>query len=116
MIIRVLHAKVFPGRQAEFRQIIELLSVPQVLQKTGMIGLYPGETNGESSNEFVLVSLWKNLAKYKNYSLDDWIKLILPEEALPLLAEWRLQHYQTFGITEESSKPLFNYMSYQPEA
>lgn len=115
MIIRVLHAKVHPGKQAEFKRIIELLSVPQVLKKNGMVGLYPGETGGTCSNEFVLVSLWKNLAKYKNYSLDDWLKAILPEEALPLLDEWKLQHYTTFGISEQDQKPLFRYMNYQPE-
>ncbi|MCL4560539.1 MAG: hypothetical protein M1281_07990 [Chloroflexi bacterium] len=114
MIIRVLHAKVFPGKQAEFKQIIELFSVPQVAKKNGMIGLYPGENNGGDSNEFVLVSLWKNIAKYKRYTLEDWMKAILPEEALPLLSEWRLQHYETFGIAEESTNPLFKYMSYQP--
>jgi quinol monooxygenase YgiN len=116
MIIRVLQAKVFPGRQAEFKRIIELLSLPQIRAKTGMVGVFPGQTAGPNSNEFVLVTVWKSLSALKKHSLEDWVKAILPEEALPLLQEWRLQRYDAFGIAEKTETPMFMSMRYQSES
>lgn len=107
MIIRVLQAKVFPGRQAEFKRVIELLSIPQIRAKTGNVDVFPGQTGGTNSDEFVLVTVWKNINSIKKYSLEDWIKTILPEEALPLLKEWRIQRYDAFGIAEKPEMAMF---------
>jgi hypothetical protein len=48
--------------------------------------------------------------------LEDWVKAILPEEALPLLQEWRLQRYDAFGIAEKTETPMFMSMRYQGES
>jgi len=37
MIIRLFHAKVRSGRQAEFKKVLELLSLPTVQSRKGMI-------------------------------------------------------------------------------
>lgn len=115
MIIRVLQAKVHPGREAEFKRIIELLSLPQIRSKSGVVDVYPGQISGSGSTEFLLVTIWKNLNKFKKMSLEEWVRVILPEEALPLLAEWRVQFYDGFGIKDRTSGQLFNYMKYQPD-
>jgi len=113
MIIRVFHARVRPGRQAEFKRIVELLSIPQVQSRNGMIAFYPGQPVGPCSNEFVLVTVWRDQAGQKNLPPLEWVKKIIPEEALPLVEAWELSGYEAFGIPEKPPKPLFNYMGYE---
>ncbi len=116
MIIRVLQAKVMPGKQAEFKRIVELLSLPHIGSRKGLIAHYPGQMSGANSNEFVLVTLWKDIKTLKHWSREEWIKAIVPEEALPLLEELRLIGYEGFGNSEYRQKPLFNYMDFQMES
>jgi hypothetical protein len=116
MIIRVLQAKVHPGREAEFKRIIELLSLPQIRSKSEVVDVFPGQLPGSGSTEFLLVTIWKNLSKVKKMTLEEWVRMILPEEALPLLAEWQVQFYDSFGTKERNFGQLFNYMKYQPDS
>jgi heme-degrading monooxygenase HmoA len=107
MIIRLLHAKVRPGKQAEFKKILEILSLPTFQSHDGMIAIYPGQPVRPSSNEFVLVTVWKDQKNIENRPIEQWAKIILPEEALPLLEEWHIDGYKSFGVFEQPLKPLF---------
>ena len=107
MIIRLLHARVRSGRQAEFKKVLELLSLPTVQSRKGMIAFYPGQPVGQNSEEFVLVTVWKDHKQMENYTLEQWVKTIIPEEALPLLVEWRVDGYKSFGVMEQPLQPLF---------
>jgi quinol monooxygenase YgiN len=107
MIIRLLHAKVRPGKQAEFKKVLEILSLPTFQSRNGMVAFYPGQPLGPAANEFVLVTVWKDQSKMENRPIEEWAKTILPEEALPLLEEWHVDGYKSFGVTEQPLKPLF---------
>lgn len=107
MIIRLFHAKARSGRQAEFKKILELLSLPTVQSRKGIVAFYPGQPAGPNSDEFVLVTVWKDLKHLEHFSLEEWAKTIIPEEALPLLEEWRVDGYNSFGIFDQPLKPLF---------
>ena len=108
MIIRLFHAKVRPGKQAEFKQALELISLPAFQSRNGMIAFYPGQPLGPSSNEFILVTVWKDAAALdQSRTKSDWARAVIPEEALPLIEEWNVHGYRSFGIMEPSLKPLF---------
>ena len=107
MFIRVFHAKVRPGKQAEFKKTLELLALPNIQYRNGMIAFYPGQPVGPNSNEFVLVTIWKDASGLDAVSARDWAKAIVPAEALPLLAEWHEHGYQAFGVLEPQIQPLF---------
>jgi quinol monooxygenase YgiN len=107
MHIRLFHAKVRPGKQADFKKVLETLSVPTIQKRSGMIAIYPGQPLGPDSNEFVLVTVWKDLAALDNRGRDGWAKAIIPEEALCLLEEWHISGYKSFGVAEQPLRPLF---------
>ncbi len=107
MIIRLLHAKVRSGKQPEFKKVLELLSLPTVQSRRGMIAFYPGQPMGKNGDEFVLVTVWKDLKGMEALTLEEWAKTILPEEALPLVEEWRVDGYKSFGIMDQPLKPFF---------
>jgi quinol monooxygenase YgiN len=107
MFIRVFHAKVRPGKQAEFKKTLELLTLPNIQYRNGMIAFYPGQPVGPNSNEFVLVTVWKDAPGLNPSSGSDWAKAIVPAEALPLLEEWHEHDYKAFGVLEPQLQPLF---------
>ena len=107
MIIRLIQAKVRSGKQAEFKQVLELLALPEVQAKNGMLAFYPGQPLGSDSNEFILVTVWKGRKAAETRSQEEWIKKIIPPEALPLLEEWNVHGYRSFGVLEQPLKPLF---------
>ncbi len=107
MIIRIFSAKVRPGKQAEFKQVLELLSLPEIQSKKGMIAFYPGQPLGPESNEFILVTVWKNQKGTESRSREEWAKMVFPEEAFSILEEWHVHGYRSFGVLEQPLKPLF---------
>lgn len=107
MIIRLFHARVKPGKQAQFKGALEQLSIPNIRSRSGMVAIYPGQPHGTNSNEFVLVTVWKDQASLERYSQANWAKAIIPQEVFPLLEEWHDQDYQSFGVYEEPLKPFF---------
>ncbi len=107
MIIRLFHAKVRSGKQAEFRKTLELLSIPNIQSKQGMVAFYPGQPVGPDGDEFVLVTIWKDQAAHDNDQKGNWAKAIIPAEALELLDEWHVSGYKSFGVLEQPLKPLF---------
>jgi quinol monooxygenase YgiN len=108
MFIRIFRAQVRPGRQAEFKKCLELLTLPNIQYRNGMVAFYPGQPAGPNSDEFVLVTVWRDAAASRMHSGDDWAKAIIPSEALPLLLAFHVHGYQTFGVSEAENKPLFN--------
>jgi quinol monooxygenase YgiN len=108
MFIRVFHAQVRPGKQAEFKKCLEILTLPNIQYRNGMVAFYPGQPAGANSDEFVLVTIWRDAAADRMHSGDDWAKAIIPPEALPLLKAFSDQGYQAFGINDQPGQPLFN--------
>jgi len=107
MIIRLIHAKVRAGKQDQFRQILELLALPEIQAKNGMLAFYPGQPLGPESNEFILVTVWKGHKSVEMHHHEEWIQKVIPHEALPLLEEWHVHGYKSFGVLEQPLKPLF---------
>ena len=107
MYIRIFHAKVRAGRQAEFKKTLELLALPNIQYRSGMIAFYPGQPAGSNADEFVLVTVWKDASGIENLSGSEWAKAIVPAEAMPLLEEWHEHGYKTFGVFEPQVPPLF---------
>lgn len=108
MFIRVFRAQVRPGKQAEFKKCIELLTLPNIQYRNGMVAFYPGQPAGANSDEFILVTVWRDAAADRMHSGSDWARAIIPPEALPLLKEFDVQGYQSFGVNDPGSLPLFN--------
>jgi quinol monooxygenase YgiN len=107
MIIRLLHLKVHPGKQAEFKHILELLLPYSIKTRSGMVALYPGQLQGTNSQEFVLVTVWKDQETMMSQTRRNWTDAVLPPEALPLVQEWHVSKYKSFGVMELPAKPLF---------
>lgn len=106
MMIRLFRGKVREGKQAEFMRALELLA-PHIQTQSDMLAFYPGQPVGAKSDEFILVTVWKDKTGREKRSAQEWAREIIPAEVLPLVEEWHIQGYKSFGVLEPALKPLF---------
>ena len=106
MFIRVFRAIVRPGKQDQFKKVLEVMTLPNIQYRNGMIAFLPGQPTGTNSDEFVLVTVWKDANAAKKHDDSDWAHAIIPPEALHLLQEFHVQAYQGFGLLEPTLAPL----------
>jgi quinol monooxygenase YgiN len=94
-IVRVFRARVKPGQQANMQQLVRELSIPELSQAEGLLAYYPGEPLGDSE-EFAMVSVWRDLGAVRSYAGDDWaLPVIYPGEE-EVLVVVHVHHYELF--------------------
>lgn len=93
MIIRVFRARLKPGKRAAFEHLCQAVSLPLMREQQGMLAASIAQPAPKCENEFVLVSVWRDLESLKAFAGAHWREaLILPGEA-DLLEEARVEHY-----------------------
>ncbi len=97
MIIRVFRAKIHAGRTADFERMVREQSVPWLNRAEGMVAYFPGKPVDESSREFVMVTLWRDLASVEQFAGSNWQDPVVTEDEAPLVEEMYAHHYVQFG-------------------
>ena len=96
MIIRVFRAKIRPGNLVEFKQMAQEQSIPWLTSSEGMLGYFAGEPHGADENEFVMVTLWRDVEALQSFAGENWqTPVVTPDEA-PLVENMMAHHYQRF--------------------
>lgn len=96
MIVRVFRVLIREGRTAEFEGMVREQSIPWLNQSEGMMGYFPGKPLDEASREFVMVTLWRDLASVEKFAGTDWEQPIVTEDEAPLVEEMYAYHYLHF--------------------
>lgn len=106
MFIRIVRIQVKAGHQAEFRQYVELLTLPRMVHRAGMLSFYPGQLASQDGDEFVLVTLWRDAAAERLHSGKDWVEAMIPAELMPLVKNISVHAYEGFGLPGGNAFPL----------
>lgn len=106
MFIRVFRAIVRPGMQEQFKKALEILTLPTIKHRNGLVAFIPGQPTGANPDEFVLVTVWRDAAAAKKNNDQDWAHAIIPPEVLPMLQDFHIHAYQAFGLMEPVQSPL----------
>jgi heme-degrading monooxygenase HmoA len=94
MILRVYHARVRPGQEAEFERLVKADAVPLMESQPGFLGLHMGrELNG--APEFVLVSLWRDLEALKAFTGEAWQQPVVLHPDTHVLEKTWVEHFDT---------------------
>ena len=93
MIVRVFRARIREGRSLEFKKLVLTQSIPWLEGSDGMLGYFAGEPLTESSREFVMVSLWRDLDAVKAFAGDRWDAPVVTADEAPLVEEMFAHHY-----------------------
>lgn len=97
MIIHVFRARVQPGKRDDFERMVVDVSTPLVEAQKGLVARYSGRPTGSNTDEFVMVSVWKDLESLRAFAGQDWGKAVIPEEEHPVLRETFVHHYESIG-------------------
>ena len=94
-VVRIFRCRVKAGRRAEWEQIVREVSVPKLSQSEGLLAYYPGAPLGDSE-EFSMVSIWRDLGAVRAYAGKDWSKPVIYDGEEQVLAEVHVHHYELF--------------------
>lgn len=94
-IVRVFRARVKPGRRADLQRLVRDLSIPELSQAEGLLAYYPGAPLGDTE-EFSMVSVWRDLGAVRTYAGDDWAQPVIYPGEEDALVEVHVHHYQLF--------------------
>ena len=100
MIIRGFRARIREDRIDDFKQLVRTQSIPWLENAEGMLGYFPGEPYGPGDNEFVMVTLWRDLASLEAFSGLDWANPVVTPDEAPLVEEMFAHHYLRFAKEE----------------
>jgi heme-degrading monooxygenase HmoA len=93
VIIRVFRGQVQPGRQDDFRRLLEEQGIPHFRQHPGMLGVHVGLPTEASPHEFLVTTMWEDLDALRTFAGERWYEAkILPGERHLLKRSW-VHHY-----------------------
>jgi transposase/quinol monooxygenase YgiN len=98
VILRVFHARLKPGRRGAYERLCRTAMLPVMREAPGCLAARIGAVSERRPNDFVVVSVWKDVASVRDFVGEHWQEaIILPGEA-DLLAEVRVQHFdESYG-------------------
>ena len=77
--------------------MVRELSILLVEAQKGLLARYLGKPTGSSPDEFVMVSVWEDLASLQAFVGEHWEEAVIPEEERSVLLETYVHHYESFG-------------------
>ena len=101
MIVRVFRATVQSGSADEFEDVVRNITLTRFRTAPGLISWFAGRPLG-AAGEFCVVTVWENLDWLQRFAGPDWQReAIIPADALPLLRDTVLHHYELFGSSSD---------------
>lgn len=93
MIIRLFRARLKPDARAAYTQLCYETAIPMMQGQPGCHTAYIAPLRDESPNDFIVVSLWSDIASLRAFVGEAWTQaIIMPGEA-DLLETARVEHY-----------------------
>ena len=94
MIIRVFRTRIKPDKRMEFERIVKE-TLPLLRSQKGLVACYPGKPTGSNSDEFVVVTVWRDLPSLKRFAGEKWEEPVLSEEERGIMDEWFTHNYES---------------------
>jgi hypothetical protein len=76
--------------------MVQEQSIPWLESAEGMMGYIPAEPFGEHDQEFVMITLWRDLESLKAFSGSDWDNPVVTDDEAPLVETMFADHYLRF--------------------
>jgi heme-degrading monooxygenase HmoA len=80
--------------QEEFERFLRETAMPFVSGHDGLIGQHIGRPMRSDPEEFVYVTVWRDLDALRAFAGDDWSKAVIDPSEEHMLRETFLSHYE----------------------
>lgn len=77
--------------------MVQEQSIPWLEKSDGMLGYFPGEPFGENEREFLMITLWRDLASLEAFAGTNWAQPVVTADEAPLVEAMFADHYSGFG-------------------
>jgi len=94
MIIRVFRAQLKPGMRGAFERLCREVSLPFLHAQPGCLTTHIGAAPAGRPDEFVLVSVWVDLASLRAFAGEQWQQAIIAPGEADLIERVRVEHYE----------------------
>lgn len=96
MVLRVLRARIRAGRVADSQRMAHEQSIPGLERTDGTLACFPGEHLDETSREFVMATLWRDLETLEGFAGTAWQTPIVTDAEVPLVEQMFTPHHARF--------------------
>ena len=98
MIIRIFRVRVLPGREQDWQERVERLSIPWLKSLPGLVAYYPGRpTLADGERTFTMVMLFESLAAIQAALGEGWRDPVLLGDETTLVESATVEHFEQFG-------------------
>jgi Antibiotic biosynthesis monooxygenase len=98
MIIRIFRVRVVLGREQDWQERVERLSVPWLKSLPGLVAYYPGRpTLGDGERTFTMVTLFESTAALQAAIGEAWREPVLLGDEAALVEFATVEHFEQFG-------------------
>lgn len=94
MIVRLYKAKIRPGQEKKWDQIIQDVALPLMRKQAGLVDAFYTWDTWDGGKEFAFVSLWASLDAIKKFAGKNWDQAVIPEEEKPYILSTRVEHFE----------------------
>lgn len=94
VITRLFRGRTKPGHEAAFERLIREEALPAFEANPGVLSVHFGTPTEASPNEFLVVTVWRDLASLRAYAGERWTDPKLSLEEAHLLESATVHHYR----------------------
>ncbi len=98
MIVRVFRARVYPDKHDEYEQLLHERAIPLMQAEEGMLGVQIGLPMEPTPNEYVIITLWRDLDALTHFTGEKWHEPVILDDAANLIEEASVSHYEQLPI------------------
>lgn len=97
MVVRVFRARVRENLRQDFEEKFLSISIPLVKSQPGFVSVQVGRPVPGSSEDYVMLSVWKDERAVKDFVGEDWNQGHIPSGMEIHVEECWVHHYELFG-------------------
>lgn len=97
MVIRIFRPRVQAGMQDEFECFLRETAIPLLSEQDGLVAQHIGLPMPPSSDEFVYVTVWRDLDALRAFAGEDWDRAVIDPSEEHMLRETFISHYTAAG-------------------
>ncbi|MHC4218777.1 MAG: antibiotic biosynthesis monooxygenase family protein [Planctomycetota bacterium] len=92
-IIRIFHATAKPGQERAFQSFLTDEALPIVRGHDGLVSAQVGLPSEESPQEFLMITIWRDLDALKGFTGDNWTEAVIDPKEAPLVESAHVCHF-----------------------
>ncbi|TDQ25716.1 antibiotic biosynthesis monooxygenase [Tenacibaculum caenipelagi] len=96
MIVRVFKAIIFSDKQDEFKSFFTKIALPLIKKQEGVIDTVIGLPIDNSSQEFMMISYWRDIESLKKFAGVDWRNAVIDDREKHLIKSVTIDHFMKF--------------------